>query len=86
MRGDRVLADRCNGFLLILSSTTFYLIDQSGIFFLMVAFISGIGFLMTIINFMKERTIERARTVFLVSIVYLPVLCTVMVIDRMFIT
>jgi heme O synthase-like polyprenyltransferase len=50
-----------------------------------VAIISGIGFLTTIIHFMKERTVERAKTVFLVSIVYLPVLCTVMVIDRMFI-
>ena len=34
---------------------------------------------------MKERSVERARMVFLVSIVYLPVLCTVMVIDRIFI-
>jgi heme O synthase-like polyprenyltransferase len=49
------------------------------------AIVGGIGFLTPIIRFMKERSVDRARLVFLVSIVYLPVICTVMVIDRMFI-
>ncbi len=74
-----------NGVLLLISSLTFYFIEQGGFFFLMVSIISGIGFLASIVGFMKERSVERARMVFLVSIVYLPVLCTVMVIDRIFI-
>ena len=74
-----------NGFLLLISSLTFYFVEQGGFFFLIVSIISGIGFLASIVGFMKERSVERARMVFLVSIVYLPVLCTVMVIDRIFI-
>ena len=74
-----------NGVLLLISSLTFYFVDQGGFFFLMVSIMSGIGFLASIVGFMKERSVERARMVFLVSIVYLPVLCTVMVIDRIFI-
>ena len=74
-----------NGVLLLISSLTFYFVEQGGLFFLLVAIMSGIGFLASIVGFMKVRSVERARMVFLVSIVYLPVLCTVMVIDRIFI-
>ena len=74
-----------NGLFLLISSLSFYFVEQGGVFFIAVAIASGIGFLSTIIRFMKERSVERARMVFLVSIVYLPVLCTVLVIDRVFI-
>ena len=74
-----------NGLFLLISSLSFYFVEQGGVFFIAVAIVSGIGFLTTIIRFMKERSVERARMVFLVSIVYLPILCTVLVLDRVFI-
>ena len=74
-----------NAIFLLISSLSFYFAEQGGVFFIAVAIVGGIGFLTPIIRFMKERSVERARMVFLVSIVYLPVICTVMVIDRVFI-
>ena len=74
-----------NGLFLLISSLSFYFVEQGGLIFSAFAIVGGIGFLTPIIRFMKERSVDRARLVFLVSIVYLPVICTVMVIDRMFI-
>ena len=73
-----------NGVFLLIASVSFYFMDQGGVFFLGIALVSGFGFLAAILSFINKRTVEKARSVFLVSIVYLPVLCSVMVVDRLF--
>jgi len=40
--------------------------------------------MLPIVRFTIDRSVERAKRVFLASIVYLPVLCSVIVVDRLF--
>jgi len=43
----------------------------------------GLGFLWFAIRFARELSVARARQLFLVSILYLPLLLTMMVLDKM---
>ena len=73
-----------NGTLLLMVSFSFYFVDQGGFFFLIIALLCGAGFMLPIVRFTIDRSVERAKRVFLASIVYLPVLCSVIVVDRLF--
>ena len=84
-KGDKTaLQMLVNGSLLLMVSFSFYFVDQGGFFFLIIALLCGAGFMFPIVRFTIDRSVERAKRVFLASIVYLPVLCSVIVVDRLF--
>jgi protoheme IX farnesyltransferase len=55
---------------------------MSGLFYLGGALVLGLVFLWFAIQFARQLTVARARQLFFVSILYLPVLLTVMVLDK----
>jgi protoheme IX farnesyltransferase len=60
-----------------------YLFGMTGVIYLAGALILGLAFLWFAIQFARHLTIPRARQLFYASILYLPLLLTVMVLDKM---
>ena len=55
---------------------------MAGTVYLVGAIILGAGFLFYAIKFSRQLTLSRARHLFLASIIYLPLLLTLMVFDK----
>lgn len=70
--------------LLILASGSAFWFEQAGPFYLVVATLLGVGFLLSALHFWWERSEQNARRVFFASIVYLPAWCVVLTLDRIF--
>ena len=70
------------GCLLFISSTAIFIIGQGSIVYLLSAVILGLGLLAVIYLFFRESSVENARKVFLASIIYLPVLSSIIILDR----
>ena len=70
--------------LLILASASVFWFEQAGPFFLVVATLLGVGFLMPTLQFWLHRNEQNARKVFFASIIYLPAWCVVLTLDRIF--
>ena len=70
------------GSLLFVSSTTIFVIGQGSLFYLISAVILGLGFLAVIYLFFRKRSVENARKIFLASIIYLPLLSSIIILDR----
>ncbi len=73
-----------NGILLLISSVAIYLSGQGSMIYLVSAILLGSGFLGVMTLFVRQSSVSNARKVFLASIMYLPVLSTVLVLDRIF--
>jgi len=58
-------------------------LNLTGPLYLAIALILGAGFLWVAIRFARRLTLARARLLFFVSILYLPLLLAVMVLDKM---
>ena len=69
------------GGLLFISSTAIFIIGQGSIVYLLSAVILGLGLLAVIYLFFLESSVENARKVFLASIIYLPVLSSIIILD-----
>jgi protoheme IX farnesyltransferase len=59
-----------------------FLFSLTGPFYLAGALVLGLAFVWFAIQFSRERTDSRARQLFYVSLVYLPLLLAVMVLDK----
>ena len=70
------------GGLLFISSIAIFIIGQLSLVYLVSAVILGLGFLAVISLFFQKSSNENARKVFLASIIYLPVLSSVIILDR----
>ena len=70
------------GGLLFISSTAIFIIGQGSLVYLISAVILGLGLLAIIYLFFLESSVENARKVFLASIIYLPVLSSIIILDR----
>ncbi|MDB3917480.1 heme o synthase [bacterium] len=68
--------------LLFIASLAIYMIGQASLLYLTGAILLGLGFFAVITLFFRESSVENARKVFLVSIIYLPVLSTIIVLER----
>ena len=68
------------GFLFI-SSTAIFIIGQGSLVYLVSAVVLGLLFLAVIYLFFRKSSIENARKVFLASIIYLPVLSSIIILD-----
>ena len=73
-----------NAILMIASSLAVYMIGQGGLLYLTVAIFLGLGYIRVITLFFSESSIENARKVFLSSIIYLPVLITIIILEQFF--
>ena len=73
-----------NTALLFVASLSVYLIGQGRLLYLTGAILLGLGFFAVITLFFREKSVENARKVFLASIVYLPVLSTIIFLERFF--
>ncbi len=62
-------------------SIVVFIIGQLSLVYLVSAFILGLGFLAVISLFFRKSSGENARKVFLASIIYLPVLISVIILD-----
>ena len=71
-----------NGVLLFVASVTVFIIGQGSLVYLAGASLLGLGFLAVITLFLLESRVDNARKVFLASIIYLPVLTTILILDR----
>lgn len=71
-----------NTLLLVLASLCPFAFHISGKFYLASAIILGAGFLFCAIRFSRQLTHARARQLFLASIIYLPLLLTALVLDK----
>ncbi|HEY4416198.1 MAG TPA: heme o synthase [Verrucomicrobiae bacterium] len=71
-----------NTLLLVLASLCPFAFHISGKFYLVSAIILGAGFLVCAIQFSRQLTHARARQLFLASIIYLPLLLTALVLDK----
>jgi protoheme IX farnesyltransferase len=71
-----------NTLLLVLASLCPFAFHISGKFYLASAIILGAGFLFCAIQFSRQLTHVRARQLFLASIIYLPLLLTALVLDK----
>ena len=69
------------GGLLFISSIAIFIVGPLSLFYLVSAFILGLGFLAVISLFFRKSSYENARKVFLASIIYLPVLSSVIILD-----
>ena len=69
------------GGLLFISSIAIFIIGQLSLVYLVSAFILGLGFLAVISLFFRKSSSENARKVFLASIIYLPVLSSIIILD-----
>ena len=68
--------------LLFIASLAIYIIGQASLLYLIGAILLGLGFFAVITLFFRESSVENARKVFLTSIIYLPVLSTILVLER----
>ena len=73
-----------NAILMIASSLAVFMIGQGGLFYLTGAILLGLGYIRVITLFFSESSIENARKVFLSSIIYLPVLITIIILEQFF--
>ena len=73
-----------NAILMIASSLAVFMIGQGGLFYLTGAILLGLGYIRVITLFFSESSIENARKVFLSSIIYLPVLITIIIMEQFF--
>ncbi len=73
-----------NTALLFVASLSIYLIGQGRLLYLTGAIFLGLGFFAVITLFFREKSVENARKVFLASIIYLPVLSTILILERFF--
>ena len=70
------------GGLLFISSTAIFIIGQGSLVYLVNAILLGLVFLAVIYLFFRESSGENARKVFLASIIYLPVLSSIIILDK----
>ena len=70
--------------LLIMASLVIYILGQGSIIYLTGAIFLGLGFFAVITLFFRESSVKNARKVFLSSIIYLPVLSTILIFERFF--
>ena len=70
------------GGLLFISSIAIFVVGQLSVAYLVSAVILGLGFLAVISLFFRNSSNENARKVFLASIIYLPVLSSIIILDR----
>ena len=68
--------------LLFIASLAVYMIGQGSLLYLTGAILLGLGFFAVITLFFRESSVDNARKVFLASIIYLPVLSTILVLER----
>ena len=73
-----------NAGLLFIASLAVYMIGQGSLLYLTGAILLGLGFFAVITLFFRESSVDNARKVFLASIIYLPVLSTVLILERFF--
>jgi protoheme IX farnesyltransferase len=71
-----------NALALLIVSLCPFLFKMTGTIYLIGAIILGAGFLLCAIQFSRQLTLSRARILFLASILYLPLLLAVMVLDK----
>ena len=71
--------------MLFAASLAVFLVNQGSIVYLTGASVLGLVFFAVIALFYKESTVENARKVFLASIIYLPLLIGILVLDQFFI-
>jgi protoheme IX farnesyltransferase len=71
-----------NTLLLVLASLFPFVLGISGKVYLVGALVLGAGFLFCAIQFSRQLTHARARQLFLASIIYLPLLLTALVLDK----
>ena len=69
------------GGLLFISSIAIFIIGQGSLLYLVSAVVLGLLFLAVIYLFFRKSSIENARKVFLASIIYLPVLSSIIILD-----
>jgi protoheme IX farnesyltransferase len=69
-------------FALLIASLCPFIFKMSGIIYLVGAILLGAGFLFCAIQFSRQLTLQRARQLFLASIIYLPLLLALMVWDK----
>ena len=67
------------------ASIAVYLVNQGSLIFLAGASALGLIFFAVIVLFFKDSTVENARKVFLASIIYLPLMIGILLLDRFFI-
>ena len=70
------------GGLLFFPSTAIFVIGQGSLFYLLSSIILGLAFLAVIFLFFRKSNFENARKVFLASIIYLPLLSSIIIMDR----
>ena len=70
------------GGLLFISSIAIFVVSQLSVAYLVSAVILGLGFLAVISLFFRNSSNENARKVFLASIIYLPVLSSIIILER----
>ena len=68
--------------LLFIASLAVYMIGQGSLLYLTGAILLGLVFFAVITLFFRKSSVENARKVFLASIIYLPVLSTILVLER----
>ena len=71
-----------NGSMLFFASIGIYIIGQGKQLYLAGSSILGVLFIVVIILFCFSRSTKNARNVFLASIIYLPVLGTILILER----
>ena len=71
--------------MLCAASVAVFFVNQNSMFYLAGATALGLVFFAVIVLFYKESTVENARKVFLASIIYLPLLIGILVLDQFFI-
>ena len=69
-------------FALVIASLCPFIFKMSGMIYLVGAIFFGAGFLFCAIQFSRQLTLQRARQLFLASIIYLPLLLALMVWDK----
>jgi heme o synthase len=69
-------------FALLIASLCPFVFKMSGMIYLVGAILLGAGFLFCAIKFSRQLTLQRARQLFLASIIYLPLLLALMVWDK----
>ncbi len=68
--------------MLFVASLAVYHVNQSSLIYLVGAYVMGMVFFAAIILFFKESNFDNARKVFLASIIYLPIMISILVFDR----
>jgi heme O synthase-like polyprenyltransferase len=73
-----------NGVLLLLTSLLVWHFNQAGIFFLAGSVFLGLIFLLGIRKFQQSIAEDQARKVFIQSIIYLPMMMCILLMERLF--